>query len=166
VLVSEDLKRGYSRGSVGLWGIVNGAHFSNFSYRLSPPGVRSTGKNSPLSPGTLTRWDLSEAFPVAQRDPEALPAAAEMKTMKWQPVGVEAPGMVVIDRYRRSPSRGGVFSDPSQRVGARPGRKVVFARTTVYSDRDQLKKMSLGYSDEVTVFLNGQPLFTGRSAYR
>jgi hypothetical protein len=26
--------------------------------------------------------------------------------------------------------------------------------------------MSLGYSDEVTVFLNGRPLFTGRSAYR
>ncbi len=74
--------------------------------------------------------------------------------------------MVVIDRYRRSPGRSGVFNDPAQRTGARPGRKVVFARATIYSDRGQLKRMSLGYSDEVTVFLNGRPLFTGRSAYR
>jgi hypothetical protein len=26
--------------------------------------------------------------------------------------------------------------------------------------------MAIGYSDEVTVFLNSQPLFTGRSAFR
>jgi hypothetical protein len=58
------------------------------------------------------------------------------------------------------------FSDPSRRVGARPERKVVYARAAVYSDREQVKRMSLGYSDEATVFLNGRPLFTGRSAYR
>ena len=73
--------------------------------------------------------------------------------------------MVVIDRYRKSPNKVEFFADPAQRMGARPNRKAVFARTTIYSDRDQIKKMSLGYSDEVTVFLNGQPLFTGRSAY-
>lgn len=166
VLINEDLKRGYSRGSVGLWGIVNGAHFSNFSYRLNPPVERHAPQPSPVAAGILSKWEISEAFDVTQRDPETLPTTSEMKSMKWQPVGVEMPGMVVIDRYRRSPSKGQFFTDPSQRVGQRPGRKVVLARAAIYSDRDQSKKMSLGYSDEATVFLNGQPLFIGRSAYR
>lgn len=166
VLVNEDLKRGYSRGSVGLWGIVNGGHFSNFSYRSMPPGERRAPQPVPVVAGILTKWELSEAFDVAQRDAETLPDTSTMKALHWQPVSIETPGMVVIDRYRRSPSKGQFFTDPSQRVGARPGRKVVFARTAIYSDRDQVKKLSLGYSDEATLFLNGQPLFTGRSAYR
>ena len=42
--------------------------------------------------------------------------------------------------------------------------KVLYARTTIDSDRDQLKKLYLGYSDDVSVFLNGKILFRGRSA--
>ena len=32
------------------------------------------------------------------------------------------------------------------------------------SDREQVKKLYIGYSDDVSVFLNGQILFRGRSA--
>jgi hypothetical protein len=42
--------------------------------------------------------------------------------------------------------------------------KVVYARTNIPSDRDQVKKLAIGYSDDVSVFLNGQILFRGRSA--
>ncbi|HYU99818.1 MAG TPA: hypothetical protein VE977_13390, partial [Pyrinomonadaceae bacterium] len=42
--------------------------------------------------------------------------------------------------------------------------KVVYARTNIDSDREQVKKLYLGYSDEVSVFLNGKILFRGRSA--
>lgn len=41
---------------------------------------------------------------------------------------------------------------------------VVYARTSIDSDRDQLKKLYVGYSDDITVFLNGRILFRGRSA--
>jgi hypothetical protein len=166
VLVNEDLKRGYSHGAIGLWGIANGGHFSNFRYEIKQPGARRAPQPPTFAADILTKWELSEAFDVTQRNSETLPNAATLKAMKWQPVGVETPGMVVIDRYRRGPDKLVSFSNPAQRVGARPERKVVFARTTVYSDRDQIKKMSLGYSDEATVFLNGRALFTGRSAYR
>src|SRR6185295_2731806 len=46
------------------------------------------------------------------------------------------------------------------------GPKVVFARTTISSDRAQTVRLSVGYSDEASIFLNGQPLFTGKSAWR
>jgi hypothetical protein len=166
VLVIEDLKRGHSRGTVGLWAGANGGHFSNFAYRATPPGERRERRPAPLPPGVLTRWELSDAFDVAERDSETLPAPAELKAMKWQAVGVEPPGMVVIDRYRRSPGVVRFFAEPAERTGKREGRKVVFARAVIHSDRAQVRRMSLGYSDEVTVFLNAKPVFHGRSAFR
>jgi len=42
--------------------------------------------------------------------------------------------------------------------------KVVYARTKIDSDRDQVKKLYIGYSDDVSVFLNGKILYRGRSA--
>ena len=49
-------------------------------------------------------------------------------------------------------------------LDSHPGMKVVYARTRIDSDRDQVKKLYLGYSDDVSVFLNGKTLFRGRSA--
>jgi hypothetical protein len=166
VLEISDLKRGHSRGTVGVWAGANGGHFSNFTYRSVPAAERIEKKPAPMDAGIVTKWELSDAFDIAKRDPEIAPSAAEMKAMKWQPVAVESPGMVVIDRYRRSPGIVRFFAEPSERTGKREGRKAVFARTTIYSDRDQVTKMSLGYSDEITLFLNAKPVFTGFSAFR
>jgi hypothetical protein len=37
--------------------------------------------------------------------------------------------------------------------------KVVYARATIDSERDQVKKLLIGYSDDVSVFLNGKILY-------
>jgi hypothetical protein len=55
-------------------------------------------------------------------------------------------------------------NDFSKRLEPQPGMKVVYARTSIDSDRDQLKKLYIGYSDDVRVLLNGKILFRGRSA--
>ena len=55
-------------------------------------------------------------------------------------------------------------SDFSKRLEPQPGMKVVYARTTIVSDRDQVKKLYIGYSDDVSVFVNGKILYRGRSA--
>jgi hypothetical protein len=55
-------------------------------------------------------------------------------------------------------------TDFSKRLEPQPGMKLVYARTTIESDRDQVKKLYIGYSDDVSVFLNGKILFRGRSA--
>jgi hypothetical protein len=54
--------------------------------------------------------------------------------------------------------------DFSKRLEPQPGSKMVYARTVIESDRDQVRKLSIGYSDEVSVFLNGEILYRGRSA--
>jgi len=45
-----------------------------------------------------------------------------------------------------------------------PGMKVVYAKTTIESDRYQVKRLYIGYSDDISVFLNGRILYRGRSA--
>ena len=85
--------------------------------------------------------------------------------MEWQKVEAEAPGFVVIYRYREAPrTRVSFANDFSKRLEPQPGMKVVYARTMIESDRDQVKKLYIGYSDDVSVFLNGRILFRGRSA--
>jgi hypothetical protein len=42
--------------------------------------------------------------------------------------------------------------------------KVVYARATIVSDRDRVKKLYIGYSDDVSVFVNGKILYRCRSA--
>jgi hypothetical protein len=82
-------------------------------------------------------------------------------------VEAEPPGFVVINRFRESPHpRVSFATDFSKRLDPQPGMKVVYARTTIESDREQMKKLSIGYSDDVSVFLNGHILFRGRSAQK
>jgi hypothetical protein len=72
---------------------------------------------------------------------------------------------VLINRYRAAPHPLVTFqSDFSTRLQPQPGTEVVYARTTIDARSDQIKKLSLGYSDEISVFLNGKILFRGRSA--
>jgi hypothetical protein len=85
---------------VGVWGFANGGYFSNFSYQIGPAVEKPERKPDTFRPGILSRWDLSEAFDVDKIDPEILPSQIDLKTMKWQAVTAEAPGMVVVDRYR------------------------------------------------------------------
>jgi hypothetical protein len=55
-------------------------------------------------------------------------------------------------------------NDFSKRLEPQPGTKLLYARTDLDCSHDQLRKMYIGYSDEVSVFLNGRILFRGRSA--
>jgi hypothetical protein len=80
-------------------------------------------------------------------------------------VDAEPPGFVAINRYRESPHpRVSFQGDFSKRLEPQPGMKVVYARTTIESDREQVRRLDIGYSDDVSVFLNGKILYRGRSA--
>jgi len=164
VLVMPDLKTGIQTGQVALAVLQGETYFSNFSVRETPP-VAWERRPPPMPAGTLTRWRLSPSFDALTRDLERPLPASEAKAMTWQEVEAEAPGFVVINRYRDSPHpRVSFANDFSKRLDPQPGTAVVYATTTIEADRDQVKKLLLGYSDEVSVFLNGRILYRGRSA--
>jgi hypothetical protein len=163
-LVMTDLKSGIQKGQLALADLIGATYFSNFEVRTTPdaPWERHL---PPMSAGTLTQWSISPSYDALARNLERPLTAAEIAAIPWQAVEAEPPGLVVLYRYREAPHpRVSFQQDFSTRLQPQPGTKVLYARTTIESDRDQVKKLEIGYSDEVSVFLNGQILFRGRSA--
>jgi len=163
-LVMDDLKSGVQKGQVALAVLTGATYFSNFEVRttLDTPWERHP---PPMPAGTLTKWSLSPSYDALARNLERPLSKPESSAIPWQDVEAEPPGFVVIYRYREAPHPVVSFQgDFSKRLEPQPGMKVIYAKTSIDSDRDQMKKLYIGYSDDVSVFLNGKILFRGRSA--
>jgi len=164
VLVMNDLKSGIQKGQVALASLTGAVCHSNFEIRATPD-AKWERRLPPMPSGALTKWSLSPSYDALARKLERPLTPAEIKAMRWEDVEAEAPGLVVINRYRDSPHpRVSFANDPSKRLDPQPGMKVVYARTRIDAARDQVKKLFIGYSDDVSVFLNGRILYRGRSA--
>lgn len=163
-LVMNDLKSGVQKGQVALYVLTGATYFSNFEIRMTQDAFWER-RLPPMPPGTLTRWSLSPSYDALERNLERPLPPSENDAIRWQDVEAEPPGFVVIYRYREAPHpRVSFANDFSKRLEPQPGMKVVYARTSIDSDRDQVKRLYIGYSDDVSVFLNGKILFRGRSA--
>jgi len=161
-LVVNDLKSGVRKGGVGFTGV----HVSNVEIRRMPPAAWE--RHEPSTPSTtITAWSLSPSLDALAHDLERPLTKSETEGMTWQEVMAEAPGFVVINRFRKGPDLFPTFArDFSKRLEPQKGMQLVYARTTIVSDRDQTKKLNIGYSDDVSVFLNDRILYRGRSAQR
>ena len=163
-LVMEDLKTGLREGQVALAVLIGETYFSNFQIR--PTADAPWERHLPAMPATaLTRWSISPAFDALARDLEKPLGPSEVASIPWQEVEAEPPGLVALYRYREAPHPRVTFqSDFSKRLEAQPGMKVLYARTIIVSEKAQVKRLALGYSDDVSVFLNGKIVYRGRSA--
>jgi hypothetical protein len=162
-LVMDDLKSGVQKGQIALYDLMGLTYFSNFEVRTTPDAAWERHL-PPMPPNTLTKWSISPVYDAPARNLEQPLTPAESAAIHWQDVAAEPPGFVVLYRYLQAPHPRVTFQgDFSKRLEPQPGMKVVYARTTVESDRDQVRKLEIGYSDEVSVFLNGQILYRGRS---
>jgi hypothetical protein len=161
-LVMNDLKTGIRQGGVGFYGV----HVSNVQIRRMPPADWERHEPA-MPPTTIIKWRLSPSMDALDRDLERPLSKSEAASMSWQEVRAQPPGFVVINRYRKGPDLVPTFaSDFSKRLEPQKGMKVVYARTTIISDRDQVKKLNIGYSDDVSLFLKDKILYRGRSAQR
>jgi hypothetical protein len=162
-LVMDDLKSGLQKGQVALAVLIGETYFSNFQIRTTPD-VAWERHWPPMPPTALTRWSISPAFDALARNLETPLSASEAASISWQDVEAEPPGLVALYRYRDAPHpRVSFQSDWSTRLQPQPGMKVLYARTTIVSDKAQTRRLALGYSDDVVVFLNGKILYRGRS---
>lgn len=163
-LVMDDLKSGVQKGQLALYTLTGETYFSNFEVRTTPdaPWTRHLPA---MPPNVLTKWSISPSYDGLARNLERSLSPTESSAIQWQDVEAEPPGFVVLYRYREAPHPRVTFqSDFSTRLQPQPGMKVLYARTNIESSRDQIKKLEIGYSDDVTVSLNGKILWRGRSA--
>lgn len=165
VLVVPQLA-GVAGTGVGVWAgnFGRGAYFSNFTVTPLPNAV-SRSRPPALPRGTIASWELSPAVDAESVSPNTLP---KLSSFTWQKVSPEPTGIVLINRYRVSPIAGVPVDSLTHEVkvdsvmgGRVRGTKVVYARTTLQSPRDETRRLQFTYSDGITVYLNGRPLYFG-----
>ena len=153
-LIINDLKHGISKGTLGVSGPKNGtAYFSNFSYSPVKDLTFEQPPKLKKQKGLLLDWQLSKPFKAGKIDIELVnyPRFYQIFYAGWESVKAESSGLVDIARYR-------------ERSGREPD--CVMARSIIDSDKKQTVRLNFGYSDEVTIFLNGRKIFYGMSAYQ
>lgn len=148
VLIVGDLKREPAAGSTGI-GAANfsDAYFANFTVSPLPEDYRfatSDAESAEVAQGLVTAWPVSAAFPAADIA-ERLRAEQQWITIEAEKTG--------ITNLAKAP-------------GVGPGNDTVIARLALRSDRDQRKALAFGYSDSVTVYVNGAAVYAGTNRYQ
>lgn len=159
-LTVTNLRRGDSEGGVGLWSLGGGGYFSNLSYTPFPGRQPLPDLPQFKRDGLLSDWELSPAFDAGDVDASIYPASIS----QWEKVHAEDPGFVLVNRYRSSPAMFPMPPREEMRKGRVKGAKVVFARTHISSVAGGEKILKIGYSDDIVVYLNRQPIFSGKNA--
>jgi hypothetical protein len=138
------------KGTVAFWARVNNepkiwaAGLSNISIR--PESRASTNGIVRVAPpaGTLTDWEVAGPVQNEKGAVMSLPQLSE-----WRTAEVEESGLVNLNRA----------------LGNVRGRWTAFARTTINASRARTAMLDLGYSDDVTVFLNGEVIYSGVNGF-
>ena len=139
-------------GGLGLMGPADGsAYFSRFRYSASTDIEFEPVPEVVTPPGTLSAWEVSQAMPAAEVSQVGYPRFYGVFLADWRTVEAEPEGLVNLSRLAAS---------------SRSRPMTVWARTTVHSTTREDVRLSIGYSDDVAVFVNRRPVFSGRSGYR
>ena len=152
-LTTARLRRGDSSGSVGVQALLGG-YFTNFRYtpmERSEEVAAAVAKPAPQPPAdTISTWQISKKlWEYSKTQCDAYPGAEALAAMTWKTVASDETGLVNISRDHPHPG------DPTG----------VYARAIIHSETDQVKKVYFGYSDEISIFCNGQILFTGNCLF-
>jgi len=113
-------------------------------------GLRPNPGDDPVANDAryLREWKVIEAFPL-NKGRELADADLPKSEAKWETLVAERRGLVNLSR---------VF-------GKSESRRAVWLKTTLKSFQAQTKKVDLGWSDEVWVFINGKLLYLDKNLY-
>lgn len=98
-------------------------------------------------PRYLRDWKVSS--PLATRDIDFTNAFIPGKDAAWEPIWAERRGLVNLTR----------------KFGPSKERRIVWLKTNIHTTRDESRKLNLGFSDEVWVFINGKYVYVDKNLY-
>lgn len=145
------LKRPVASGTVG----VNAsnfapAHFSNFEVSALPDDYRFAELAiEPPPPQIVGTWLVSDAFPLAALENVHRLDATFTAARTWTRLGSDPGGITNLAKVQ----------------GRGDGNDTAIARLVINSDREQTKGLNFGYSDDVSVFVNGTLVYSGSNFY-
>jgi hypothetical protein len=152
-LFVHELKREVKAGRVGLSvGNFAPAYYSNFSFaamsNVQLKGKRKATETAPA--GTVMSWMVSGLVEGKSLEGKYQLNAADREKLSWRKLDCESTGICNLARLQ----------------GINEGRNTVFARLVIQSEREQVKKISFGFSDAVKVYFNDRLLYGGSDIYQ
>ncbi|HEY0741316.1 MAG TPA: family 16 glycoside hydrolase [Chryseosolibacter sp.] len=149
VLFAE-LKQKPVKGPIGLRNDINENYFANVSVTPTD-NVTLKGKPKPSQPlpaGTIEKWSISNGF--AEKGLAGITNLKDLRTkIEYKSFGVEQTGTLNI----------------SSTTEINENSNTVLARIVIDSDKEQIKKITFGFSDRVKVFVNGTAVFSGEDNF-
>jgi hypothetical protein len=129
-------------------------HATGFANLVVKPGVVSWDFSKiapapPVAPGTIMRWEVTPTFAPDSGPVRALPG--RVMRGEWRSVPADRRGLVSFAEHLLVPD------------GIR--RWATLARLRLTSPGEKTVRLAFGFSDEVTVFLNGRPIMSGDQRY-
>lgn len=99
-------------------------------------------------PRYLRKWQISQPAVLPQNVDFSTDSAPNAQSM-WETVWAERRGMINLTR----------------KYGISKQRRVVWMKVHIHSKTDQKKKIAMGFSDDVWVFLNGRYLYVDKNSF-
>ncbi|GAB3966810.1 hypothetical protein GCM10028806_07920 [Spirosoma terrae] len=151
-LVIHHLKREPKPGQISLENNYPAlTRFANFRYtKTNEPALQGPFKADVApKPGTILHWQISNPFDQKQLENSfSIPKELNSQLI-WKTLPAENTGIVNVSQITR--------------IGN--GSNTVFAKITITSDRDQIKKFQFGFSDAVKLYLNNRLLYGGQDVF-
>jgi hypothetical protein len=99
----------------------------------------------------LVHWRSTEPVSLGTLDHPELANLPQSAT-NWSPVTADYDGLINLSRFNAPTPK----HIPPQ---------VIWLRTTVHADREQVRHVSLGWLREIWIFADGKPVFSGKNLY-
>ena len=100
-------------------------------------------------PRYLRKWEVSQQVTYLKPGIDFSFNDMPDSTAAWEPVSAERKGLINLTR----------------KFGGNQQRKAVWLKTNIHADADMIKKLRLGFSDEVWVFINRQLLYLDKNNF-
>lgn len=143
-------------GGVGIWSL-NGAYFSNFTYR-----ELSTADKLPVipkkifsNPNAIKEWRVSDPSAFVGIPGEILPENFTSQE-NWKNAVTEPDGYLNINKYAKKKTWG---------MGLQNSTDLVWLRYEWEESGAGLKPMSFEYGNRCFIYLNNQKLFAGNNSF-
>jgi hypothetical protein len=149
----RELLTGQNTGTLGIKSGVGASWFANFSFTKTDNidfKTKEDGYKIVTPPGSVLKWQASNTFKEDVIKSMDRLDAGWVNQFHWNILSAEPGGLVNLSRL--SP-----VSDSAN---------TILTKITVISDKEQLKKIDIGYSDRVKVYCNGNALYSGDAAFR
>lgn len=148
VIKVKELLAGWKTGKIGVIGgplyLANVQYTPRQASAPNPVPIPENGKN-----GLITKWQVSNVINKGLFENQYQLTSAIKNKLKWTTQRSESTGIIDLARFATVTEK----------------NNTSVAKAVVKSSTEQIKEVSFGFSDDVTVYLNGKAIYYGSDKF-